>query len=155
MNAQNFGELVMPLEQVETPTQDLDDAGEALVQEAPLGQTIIYNQAGIGETLAPELATLPNPTAELPLFSSAETERFHLHWTELQSQFVDEPRATVNLAGALVGEVIEKISVLFAAEHDTLEKQWKDNPNASTEDLRLALQHYHAFFNRLLRQVTV
>jgi hypothetical protein len=178
MNEQNFGELVKQPEQVEDLTQNQaqpgsleqtpilatliyqtpnngslppgDQPGETLVQEAPQGQTILYNQAGMGETLAPEAL---NPEAELSLLSHAETEGFRTKWNEIQGQFVDEPQLAVNSADALVGEVIEKISALFAAEHTTLENQWKAGGDISTEDLRLTLQHYRAFFNRLLRQV--
>jgi hypothetical protein len=39
---------------------------------------------------------------------------------------------------------------MFATEHDTLEGQWKQGNDVSTEDLRKALQHYRSFFKRLV-----
>jgi hypothetical protein len=46
--------------------------------------------------------------------------------------------------------VIDKITEMFANEHGSLEGQWKEGNDVSTEDLRQALQHYRSFFNRLV-----
>ena len=64
--------------------------------------------------------------------------------------FVDEPRSAVQQADALVSDVIEKINQMFTNEHNTLEGQWQQGADVSTEDLRQALQHYRSFFNRLV-----
>jgi hypothetical protein len=71
-------------------------------------------------------------------------------WNEIQGRFVDEPRAAVQLADGLVSEVVEKITQMFTTEHSSLESQWKQGNDVSTEDLRKALQHYRSFFNRLV-----
>ena len=63
---------------------------------------------------------------------------------------MDEPRSAVQQADALVSEVIEQISQIFAKEHSSLQSQWRQGDDASTEDLRKALQHYRSFFNRLV-----
>ncbi len=126
---------------------------ETIVQEAPLGQTIIYNQDSMGEIQG--VPDSPKPDSALTLLSPDEAEQFRKHWHEIQGQFVDEPRSAVEHADALVGEVIEKISQLFANEHTTLENQWKQGSEVSTEDLRQTLQHYRAFFNRLVMQIPV
>ncbi len=39
----------------------------------------------------------------------------------------------------------------FANERARLEKQWDRGNNVSTEDLRLTLQRYRSFFDRLLK----
>jgi hypothetical protein len=49
-----------------------------------------------------------------------------------------------------VSEVIEKITEMFSSERSSLEGQWKEGNDVSTEDLRQALQHYRSFFNRLV-----
>jgi len=76
----------------------------------------------------------------------------HTRWNEIQGRFVDEPRSAVQQADALVSEVIEKITQMFANEHSSLEGQWKQKQgnDVSTEDLRKALQRYRSFFNRLV-----
>lgn len=84
------------------------------------------------------------------LLNHEESEHFRTLWNEIQGRFVDEPRSAVQQADALVSDVIEKITQMFANEHNSLEEQWKDGNDVSTEDLRKALQHYRSFFNRLV-----
>jgi len=84
------------------------------------------------------------------LFSSEETQQFRARWNEVQAKFVDEPASSVREADTLVAEVMEKITQLFAGQRQTLESQWSKG-DTSTEDLRQVLQHYRAFFNRLLK----
>jgi hypothetical protein len=45
---------------------------------------------------------------------------------EIQGKFVDEPRSAVQQADALVAEVINKITRMFANEHSSLEAQWQE-----------------------------
>jgi hypothetical protein len=63
---------------------------------------------------------------------------------------VDEPRPTVEGADKLVAAVMQRLADCFANERLGLEKQWYGGDNVSTEDLRLALQRYRSFFDRLL-----
>ena len=69
----------------------------------------------------------------------------------MQVGFVDEPQRCVQEADALVGEVMQRLADSFARERRDLEAQWASGGEASTEDLRVALQRYRSFFNRLLR----
>jgi hypothetical protein len=84
------------------------------------------------------------------LLNSKESEDLRVRWNDIQGRFVDEPRTSVQQADALVTEVVEKIIQMFAEEHDSLESQWNQGTDVSTEDLRMALQHYRSFFNRLV-----
>ena len=118
---------------------DVDPLDEAIVDVIPMDETVFHEDpidASIGS-----LAALLN----LDL-----SEHLRTRWNEIQGRFVDEPRSAVQQADALVSEVVEKITQMFADEHDSLESQWKQGNDVSTEDLRLALQHYRAFFNRLV-----
>ena len=63
---------------------------------------------------------------------------------------MDEPRRAVEQADELVAEVIKRLADSFARERSRLEGQWGRGDNVSTEDLRVALQRYRAFFDRLL-----
>ena len=47
-------------------------------------------------------------------------------------------------------KVIEQITHMFDNEHSSLEGQWNQGNDVSTEDLRKALQHYRSFSNRLV-----
>jgi hypothetical protein len=75
---------------------------------------------------------------------------FRSQWSKLQTGFVDEPRRTVEDADKLVAAVMQRLAEGFANERSGLEKQRDRGDNVSTEDLRVALQHYRSFFGRLL-----
>jgi hypothetical protein len=86
-----------------------------------------------------------------PLFENAEAEEFRSHWLEIQSRFVDDPRASVKEADELVANVIKNITRSFADRRISLENQWNSGENnVSTEDMRVAIKRYRSFFNRLL-----
>jgi hypothetical protein len=84
------------------------------------------------------------------LFESAALSEFNTRWTNIQAGFVDEPRRAVQQADALVSDVIQRITTTFSNERTQLEAQWDRGDNASTEELRQALQRYRSFFSRLL-----
>lgn len=86
-----------------------------------------------------------------PLFSESEMGEFRSRWSNVQTGFVDEPRRTVEDADKLVASVMQRLAEGFANERSGLEKQWDEGDHVSTEDLRVALQRYRAFFDRLLK----
>jgi hypothetical protein len=104
--------------------------------------------------LAKDLESAPAGEAEqgvtTALFPENESRDFHKRWTDIQTAFVDEPRRAVERADELVAEVIKRLADSFAQERSRLEGQWGRGDNVSTEDLRVALQRYRAFFDRLL-----
>ncbi len=87
----------------------------------------------------------------MPLFSESEMGEFRSQWSNLQTGFVDEPRRAVEDADKLVAAVMQRLAEGFANERSGLEKQWDCGDKASTEDLRVALQRYRSFFDRLLK----
>ena len=87
----------------------------------------------------------------MPLFSESEMGEFRSQWSKVQTGFVDEPRRTVEDADKLVAAVMQRLAEGFANERVGLEKQWDRGNNVSTEDLRVALQRYRSFFDRLLK----
>jgi hypothetical protein len=80
----------------------------------------------------------------------ADSEGFQSRWEEIQVRFVDEPRGAVEDADALVATVMQRLAEGFAQERERLEAQWGRGEDISTEDLRVALQRYRSFFQRLL-----
>jgi hypothetical protein len=82
--------------------------------------------------------------------SSAEEER----WQQILAEFVDNPRGSVAAAHELVGQSVQSIIDRLNEERASLEQQWSGGRDTSTETLRLCLQRYRAFFNRLLSQRT-
>jgi hypothetical protein len=71
-------------------------------------------------------------------------------WSGVQTAFVDEPRSAVEQADGLVAAAMKRLAEVFAEERSRLEQQWDRGDNVSTEDLRIALQRYRSFFQRLL-----
>jgi hypothetical protein len=101
----------------------------------------------------PEPETLDKAAAvsePMPLFTESEMGDFRSQWSKVQTGFVDEPRRTVEDADKLVATVMQRLAEGFANERSGLEKQWDRGDNVSTEDLRVALQRYRSFFDRLL-----
>jgi len=85
-----------------------------------------------------------------PLFGGDQASSYRSRWAEVQTGFVDEPRAAVQEADALVAEVMRQLARTFADERRRLEGQLAEGEEASTEDLRIALRRYRSFFDRLL-----
>lgn len=71
-------------------------------------------------------------------------------WDEIQAEFVDDPRASVKEAHAMVAEIVNELTDRFTNERASLESQWNRDEQPNTEALRIALQRYRDFFNRLL-----
>lgn len=92
----------------------------------------------------------PSGTGPDQLFESADAERYRQRWHTVQASFVDEPRAAVEQADQLVGQVIQQLTKVFADERASLEAQLGRSGDVSTEDLRVALRRYRSFFERLL-----
>jgi hypothetical protein len=84
------------------------------------------------------------------LFPENETKDFRSRWADIQGTFVDEPRKAVEAADALVANLMKRLAETFATERANLEHQWDRGDSVTTEDLRLALQRYRSFFDRLL-----
>ena len=86
----------------------------------------------------------------MPMFAGAEASGYRTQWDAIQTGFVDEPRWAVQEADALVALVMERLSEVFTNERTSLERQWGEGDEISTEDLRVALRRYRSFFERLL-----
>jgi len=85
-----------------------------------------------------------------PLFLEDVANDFRSRWDKIQTGFVDEPRQAVQQADELVAQAIKRLAEKFAEERNGLERQWDRGDQVNTEDLRVALQTYRSFFQRLL-----
>jgi hypothetical protein len=162
MNEQYLGEDLMTTDIVEETDPGTNNpivysnplignalVGAALIRETPMDETVAPEMS-MDVTLPPEAPENKNSGSVATLLNGEESEHFRAHWNEIQGQFVDEPRSAVQQADALVSEVIGQITQMFANERSSLESQWNQGDDVSTEDLRKALQHYRSFFNRLV-----
>ena len=123
---------------------DNDAAEASRVDDETRETTTRSGTAGFAERS--ETATDDSPEL-LPREQNAE---FQTRWEKIQTGFVDEPRRTVEQADELVAEVMKRLAEGFATERERLEGQWGRGEDVSTEDLRVTLQRYRGFFQRLL-----
>ncbi|MGW7103202.1 hypothetical protein [Streptomyces sp. NPDC054838] len=106
------------------------------------------DRAGADRTAAGTGAT--DGGTDEPLLAPTEAEEFRTRWSEIQGRFVDDPQDAVRSADTLVAEVMQTLARTFASHKEELEGQWSKGEEVVTEDLRIALQRYRSFFNRLL-----
>ena len=71
-------------------------------------------------------------------------------WKLIQGNFVDDPRGAVAEARTLVDDLVQGIVRDFTQHRESLDRQWASEQTTSTEQLRVCLQHYRAFFTRIL-----
>ena len=132
--------VASPSEEGRIPVTPVTVASRSLVQAVP------PSQAGAGGT-ATAMAKEPESG---PLFSQGEAGNLRTKWDAIQVGFVDEPRRAVEEADSLVAMAMKRLAEQFAEERSRLEGQWDRGGDVSTEDLRIALRRYRAFFGRLL-----
>ena len=132
---------------VETDEPTMEIADDDRKSDRPTSTKEVARDLEKREGTTGKPADIGKPT---PLFPENDSANFRNRWTEIQGAFVDEPRRAVEQADGLVAEVIKRLASSFADERSKLEGQWGRGDNVSTEDLRVALQRYRAFFDRLL-----
>ena len=101
------------------------------------------------EKAAPAIDT-PAITGHVALFGERDAADLRRRWNEVQAGFVDEPRRSVEHADGLVADVLKRLTDSFTNERTSLERQWDRGDSVTTEDLRVTLQRYRSFFDRLL-----
>ena len=89
-------------------------------------------------------------TTQAPLLSQDQSEQLSERWQEIQTSFVDRPQEAVKDADALVADLMQRITSKLSSERNRLERQWSEGEDVSTEDLRVTLTSYRAFFDKLL-----
>ena len=132
-------------------TADLADTGSvAPGPEGEVAEGTPAPQEDRAETVS-GTATTAAEEQRRPLLADEELDGFRGRWDAVQVGFVDEPRGSVQQADALVAELMQRLAQTFSDERTSLESQWEQGADVSTEDLRVALQRYRSFFDRLLR----
>ena len=131
-----------------------DDLGE-MRQNGPAGRPQLTTDQianpGAAQQSAPPAGgadTAESQAAQLldPKDRDAMTQR----WRDIQADFVDQPQKAMQDADALVAGLMQQLAQMFSQERSQLEAQWSRGDEVSTEDLRVSLQRYRAFFERLL-----
>jgi hypothetical protein len=121
--------------------------------ERPVERAAAGDRGPIATTPVATEATRPvetDATRQMDLFPDEELRGYRTRWEAIQTGFVDQPRAAVEQADALVSQVVTRLTDVFTRERSALEGQWAKGDDVSTEDLRVALTRYRSFFHRLL-----
>jgi hypothetical protein len=120
-------------------------------RDADRGSPSAADAASMERAAGTPHASAPEQSQENePLLGPDEAEAFQAKWQAVQTAFVDDPQDAVRTADALVAEVMQTLARSFASRKEGLESQWGRGEEVLTEDLRIALQRYRSFFNRLL-----
>jgi hypothetical protein len=123
----------------------------APASESETEKTMRTHEEGSTTTSTSDDAVAPSlDEAPEPLLDAHDAESFKRKWDEIQVAFVDEPRAAVERADALVADVMQRLAAGFSDVRGSMEAHWNRGDDVSTEDLRVALTHYRSFFDRLL-----
>jgi hypothetical protein len=144
--AQHADDRADEAQQVDDRTDTYDSRSEGQYDETP-AVTEQYDQQPVAEQQRP---TADEDESSEPLFTGEEVNRFRGEWRELQSDFVDHPRDAVQHADELVAQVMQSLATTFADHKRSLEGQWSAGEQVETEELRVALRRYRAFFDQLL-----
>ncbi|MGZ8746821.1 MAG: hypothetical protein ACXWZ2_07255 [Mycobacterium sp.] len=144
-------------------TQDVSSAvpNDAASDNAPIETQPTRTETPIGDDESSMTNDVPTRAETVPqspdvqpsddeLLFAADTSGLRSRWDDIQAVFVDDPADCVQKADTLVAEVVDQLTAAFSEARSRLEAQWARGEQASTEDLRLALQRYREFFQRLL-----
>jgi hypothetical protein len=119
-------------------------------EEGLVGDDAPIEQKPVRDARAQTAAAAVRADRPTPLFPDTDAADFRRRWTEVQTSFVDEPRQAVQQADELVAGVMTRLAETFAGERGNLEHQWDRGEDVTTEDLRIVMQRYRSFFDRLL-----
>lgn len=135
----------------EFPAEEVPD-GEVPAEEVPAWQGTASENRSASETSENRSASENRAAGDQPpgqLLTDHELESLLAQWKEIQAEFVEEPRKAVRDANAIVAELTQRMTQMFAGESEQLESRWADGDDVSTEDLRQRLRRYRSFFERL------
>jgi hypothetical protein len=135
------------------------DTGDAVATREP-GQAADTEVPGDSEGAAePRVMSPPRAEAVAPaLLPGAEGIRDR--WRDVQLRFVDDPRSAADQAAELVDEVTQSLVTALESRRTEL-GAWRDDPvggstadtdagSGQTEQLRVAVQRYREFIDRVL-----
>jgi hypothetical protein len=120
------------------------------IASPPAQEETLRDGTDEAEPTTGEATAEPTHDDEQPLLPQQQGAELQDRWEAIQTRFVDDPRSAVEEADALVASTMQQLADGFASAREDLEGQWSRGEDASTEDLRVALQRYRSFFRRLL-----
>jgi hypothetical protein len=88
-------------------------------------------------------------TATTVGWAEGAAEDMRARWQDLQLRFVDDPSGVAGQARALVAEAVRAVTEALAEQQRQLDS-WSTAEGGDTEQLRVVVQRYRDFFDRML-----
>jgi hypothetical protein len=121
-----------------------EDPGAAAVHSATAEPAMAGLADAEAPSAAPVLVVVPELAPAVPVASDGPSTP----WREVLAMFVDNPRSSTELAAGLVEDSVELLVESIRERQRSLLSGWQGD-DAGTEEMRTAVQHYRAFWNRL------
>ena len=135
-------------------TSEVDAEGQEPAPPATPAQDAGDTAVGVAEVPVRPAGTVYGSGDEQPLLPAGYHDNLRERWHVLQLQFVDDPKGVAHGAAELVDEALNS---LRAALHDRKREldTWTggengDGETGDTEELRLVVQHYREFFEKVV-----
>lgn len=103
----------------------------------------------VGTVTETSMTATSEPAASEPLLSDTVDQDFRTRWSAIQIGFVEDPPKSVRDADGLMDEIAAALLESMRERRADLAADWQ-NGSPGTEELRLALQRYHAFISVIL-----
>lgn len=117
-------------------------ADSALAESGVAG----VSDAGSPPAVVPAPGAEPEPARAAP--AAGDSTSPDARWHEILAMFVDDPRSSVELAVGLVDDSAEALVTFVQERQHALLSAWQGD-DAGTEEMRIALQQYRTFWNRI------
>ncbi|MGE5828036.1 MAG: hypothetical protein ACM30G_06675 [Micromonosporaceae bacterium] len=132
------------------PDADMRGEPEPAVGRAAVAEPDAERAVESDAERAVDLLPGAEPAAPIsPLWSGDTSRALRDRFRELQMGFLDDPRSAAAAADALVGETIDSLRSALTEQHRELQA-WQHTGADDTEQLRVAVQRYRDFLDRVL-----
>ncbi|MCX5207962.1 hypothetical protein OG689_01275 [Kitasatospora sp. NBC_00240] len=131
-------------------------AAERVIPRQPTGSDALDSRSGTAGPVTPGAgpgeAGRDGLRAPGPWLETAQVQRLSAQWRAVQTGFVDDPRAAVEQADALVGKAADLLAESVGENRRRLRGAGEQTEDSGipTEELRLAMREYHTLLDRLL-----
>jgi hypothetical protein len=127
-------------------------AASTTMTDEPAARSTTEQAATVDDDEAAELMPGQAPaesTAPTAGWAEGAAEDMRARWQELQLRFVDDPSGVAGQARALVAEAVDAVTEALAEQQRQLDS-WSTAEGGDTEQLRVVVQRYRDFFDRML-----
>jgi hypothetical protein len=92
----------------------------------------------------------PSEEEQLEAARKRHVEELQHRWLVTQAQLLDDPRDAVREAGLLIGDAMQFVTSTFTDHRDRIEREWKNESELSTDELRTIMRRYRNLFQYVL-----